>query len=622
MKRLTIALVVLALSSPTVAGAAERVEIQSAKVEGGSLWLDVSTPGGPLLDADAFTVTVNDLPAGELVVEPIGGATGGSGAVLLVDVSGSMKGRPMSDAIGAVQIFLEGLQDGDEVALVTFADDVRVVSDFSSDHEAIAKAAADLTPSGETALYDGLRTALEMAQDRPQQQRNVIVLSDGGDTVSRSGLSSLLEGTAIDEAAVYAVALKSDEYSPRPLARVADVSGGRILETSDSAELASLFADLAGLLASRYEIRFEHPDPEAVLAEIDVQVESGSGPVTGSRSFVLGEADGAGRTEYPPRDIAALIFLLVMVFASGFALIGALMGEFKNRRSSPAQRVAWYGTGSPTGPVSEDLINAAVLQRAKNLATSLAGKAGYLERIEREIDAAGMKWRGGEVIVASVLLGMVGAFLGWAILGWLLGLVVGIGGMLAPMLTVKYKAGARRRQFQGQLSDVLLVMSGALRAGYSLQQALQAVGEDSRPPASEEFRRTMAEVRLGASLDDAMDSLSRRIGILDFEWTVLAIQIQREVGGDLAEIFEIISATMRERERLRAQVKALTVEGKLSGLILGCLPFVMATYLLLKNPEYLEPLYTTSKGQLMIGGSSVLLVFGFFWMRKIIRIEV
>jgi tight adherence protein B len=622
MKRLAATLVALLLLPTGAAYAAESVEIQSARVKGGSLWLDVSTPGGPLLDADAFDVTVNDIPVGELVAEPIGGQAGGSGAVLLVDTSGSMKGRPMSDAIRAVQIFLDGLQDEDEVALVTFADDVEIISDYSSDHQAIAKAAGSLKPAGETALYDGLLEALELAQDRPQQQRNVIVLSDGGDTASRAGLSSVLNGTALEQAAVYAVALKSDEYSPATLARVADVSGGRILETSDSAELASLFADLAGLLASRYELRFVHPDPEATLAEIDVEVESGSGSVTGSRSFVLGEPGGVGERAGSPRDLTTLIALLVLVFASGFALIGALIGEVKKRRASPGQRVAWYEAGSGGEPVSEDLINAAILQRAKDLATSLAGKAGYLERIEREIDAAGMKWRAGEVIVASLLLGMVGALLGWVLLGWVLGLAIGIAGTVGPTMTVKYKASARRREFQKQLSDVLLVMGGALRAGYSLQQAIQAVGDDARPPASEEFRRTMAEVRLGASLDDALNALSRRIGIVDFEWTVLAIQIQREVGGDLAEIFEIISGTMRERERLRAQIKALTAEGKLSGLVLGLLPFVMGGYLLLTNPNYLVPLYTTVKGQLMVGGSSVLMVLGFFWMRKIIRIEV
>lgn len=622
MKRLALTLVALLLLPIGAAYAAESVEIQSARVKGGSLWLDVSTPGGPLLDADAFDVTVNDIRVGELVAEPIGGQAGGSGAVLLVDTSGSMKGRPMSDAIRAVRIFLDGLQDEDEVALVTFADGVEVVGDYTSDHEAIAKAAGDLKPAGETALYDGLLAALELAQDRPQQQRNIVVLSDGGDTASRAGLSSLVGGTTLDEVAVYAVALKSDEYSPAPLARMANISGGRILETSDSGELAALFEELAGMLASRYELRFVHPDPEAMMAEINVEVESGAGSVTGSRSFVLGEPDGASPGAGSPRDLAILIPLLVMVFASGFALIGALMGEVKKRRSSPAQRVAWYGAGSQGEPVSEELINAAILQRAKDLATSLAGRAGYLERIEREIDAAGMRWRGGEVIVASFLIGLVGTFLGWVLMGWMLGLVVGIVGTAGPTFFVKYKASARRRLFQKQLSDVLLVMSGALRAGYSLQQAIQAVGDDAQPPASEEFRRTMAEVRLGASLDDALDALSRRIGLVDFEWTVLAIQIQREVGGDLAEIFEIISATMRERERLRAQIRALTAEGKLSALVLGMLPLAMATFLLLKNPEYLEPLYTTSKGQLMVGGSSLMMLFGFFWMRKIIRIEV
>jgi tight adherence protein B len=151
---------------------------------------------------------------------------------------------------------------------------------------------------------------------------------------------------------------------------------------------------------------------------------------------------------------------------------------------------------------------------------------------------------------------------------------------------------------------------------------MAAVSEDARPPASEEFRRTMAEVRLGANLDDALEALGSRIGVLDFDWTILAIQIQREVGGNLAEILEIISETIRERERLHGEIKALTAEGRLSGYVLGGLPIAMALLLYMRSPDYLEPLYTTSKGLTMLAVTGVLMVLGFFWMRKIVKIEV
>jgi tight adherence protein B len=263
-----------------------------------------------------------------------------------------------------------------------------------------------------------------------------------------------------------------------------------------------------------------------------------------------------------------------------------------------------------------------VLKRAKEVATTLAARAGYLERIERSIESAGMRWRAGEVIVASVGLGLAGGLLFYSLggFGWaLLGVALGAAG---PAGYVQHKATSRRRAFYEQLSDVLLLMSGALKAGYSLQQAVATVGEDAKPPASEEFRRTMAEVRLGASLDDALKALARRIGILDFEWSVLAIQIQREVGGNLAEILEIISQTIRERERLRRQLRTLTAEGRLSGWVLGLLPFAMAGLLLIRAPDYLAPLYETPLGLTMVGVSGALMVVGILWMRKIVKVEV
>jgi tight adherence protein B len=165
-------------------------------------------------------------------------------------------------------------------------------------------------------------------------------------------------------------------------------------------------------------------------------------------------------------------------------------------------------------------------------------------------------------------------------------------------------------------------MSGALRAGFSLQQAIQAVAQDAKAPASEEFGRTVSEVRLGSPLGDALQALSDRLGIIDFEWTVLAIQIQREVGGNLAEILEIISETIRERERLRRQIKTLSAEGRLSAWVLGCLPFAMAILIKLQSPEYLQPLFQNTIGWIMIAIASVGIVIGALWMRNIINIEV
>ncbi|MGH2756905.1 MAG: type II secretion system F family protein, partial [Actinomycetota bacterium] len=217
------------------------------------------------------------------------------------------------------------------------------------------------------------------------------------------------------------------------------------------------------------------------------------------------------------------------------------------------------------------------------------------------------------------LAGVVGGFLFKGLVG---ATMLGFVGTILPLAWVRVKASKRRRAFYQQLPDVLQLISGSLRAGYSLQQAIMAVGEDAYPPASEEFGRAMAEVRLGASADDALMALSNRIDVPDFLWTVQAILIHSEVGGNLAEILETIAKTIRERGRVKRHLRALTAEGKLSAIILGSLPFLLLGFISIVNGEYLEPLFTEMMGIVMLVGSGVMMLIGFAWMRKIIRIEV
>ena len=165
-------------------------------------------------------------------------------------------------------------------------------------------------------------------------------------------------------------------------------------------------------------------------------------------------------------------------------------------------------------------------------------------------------------------------------------------GVVLPWLYLSYKAGQRRKAFMAALPDTLQLMAGSLSAGYSMPQAVDTVVREGKPPISTEFNRALVETRLGVDLEDALDGIAERMQSVDFAWVVMAIRIQREVGGNLAEVLTTVSATLRERERLRRQVQVLSAEGRLSAWILGLLPVVFALYLVLVRPEYLEPLVT------------------------------
>ncbi|MGH2757184.1 MAG: type II secretion system F family protein [Actinomycetota bacterium] len=315
-----------------------------------------------------------------------------------------------------------------------------------------------------------------------------------------------------------------------------------------------------------------------------------------------------------------MLALGVFIIAAG--VLFAIIEMARSSRLSPLRRLPWYVDGKGKSSDHSSLVNAAVLKRAQDVASNVAGKAGYVEKLDRDIDAAGLRWHPGEVLLTAFGAGLAGVVAGFLFKGLVGAAMLGFVGTVLPLVWVRLKASKRRRAFYQQLPDVLQLISGSLRAGYSLQQAIIAVGEDGYPPASEEFGRAMAEVRLGASADDALMALSNRIDVPDFLWTVQAIQIHSEVGGNLAEILETIAGTIRERGRVKRHLRALTAEGRLSALILGALPFLLLGFLMWTNDRYLEPLFNTTMGLVMVAVSGSLMLVGFAWMRKIIRIEV
>lgn len=245
-------------------------------------------------------------------------------------------------------------------------------------------------------------------------------------------------------------------------------------------------------------------------------------------------------------------------------------------------------------------------------------------RLEGRLEAAGLNMKPGEWMRLQAAAPIVLALLGFLLSGgrWLVtvgGAVVGIAG---PMLYLLRKEGSRRQAFAAQLADTLQLIAGALTAGYSLPQAMDTAAAEAGDPIGTELQKALAETRLGAQLDDMLDTVGARMRSLDFEWVVMAIRIQREVGGNLAEILAIVAETIREREFIRRQVQVLSADGRLSAIIIGALPFVFGGALELIRPLYLRPLYTTTTGVLALVFGGVLFLVGVIWMRASIQVEV
>ena len=186
---------------------------------------------------------------------------------------------------------------------------------------------------------------------------------------------------------------------------------------------------------------------------------------------------------------------------------------------------------------------------------------------------------------------------------------------------VRTRIQARQRKLESQLADALMLIAGAVRAGHTFMQGVQVVAKEARAPVAAEFQRVIQVVGLGHSGEAALEDLAERNGNYDLRLTVTAINIQRRVGGNLAEVLERIAETVRERERIRGEVRALTAQGRLSGLVISLIPVALLGILLLTSPSYAGVLTYTAPGRLLLGISAVAWLIGFLLIKRIMKIE-
>lgn len=237
------------------------------------------------------------------------------------------------------------------------------------------------------------------------------------------------------------------------------------------------------------------------------------------------------------------------------------------------------------------------------------------------LEQAGLRLRQADFILLVCCIGITAGVVGFISGGIIVALLFLGLTPLGAMLFLRILTGLRRARFESQLGDTLQMLAGGLRAGHSLLRSIDAVAQEAESPTSEEFARLVNETRLGRDLKDSMLDTARRFKSEDFHWTSQAIEIHREVGGDLAEVLDHVGETIRERAEIKGQVQSLSAEGKLSAYILIALPVGMFVYLSVASPDYISALYTSLPGWLMLGVAVVLLALGSWWLSRVVKIK-
>lgn len=315
------------------------------------------------------------------------------------------------------------------------------------------------------------------------------------------------------------------------------------------------------------------------------------------------------------------VILGALLVAAGIVVAVVGNERDKRRRVRDLRAVLDLQALSPAH-VDDAEQTSSLLARSGILAERALGEASLLQRLRHVLDRSDWTLRPGEFAVVSAVVASVAGLAAAATVGAMVGVVAAAAGLVTPYLLVLRSVTRRRVAFEGQFPDVLDVLAASLESGASIAHALQLVVDETDEPAAGEFGRVLAATRMGASLPEALEEAADRIGSADLDWTVTAISVQQQTGGRLAEILRVVARTMRERAEARRELVALTAEGRLSAYILGGLPFGLAGFLLIVNPHYLTPLFTDPLGVGMILCSSFLMLLGFAWMRRIVRVEV
>jgi len=318
-----------------------------------------------------------------------------------------------------------------------------------------------------------------------------------------------------------------------------------------------------------------------------------------------------------------MVAALMLGVAVGVSVVVAMVMRMGGNRPPALADINKARPDRRAKRLDQAVASSAVLQRAVEVTADLASRRGVLGAVERSLRAADVPARPAELILAhvcaSAVVPTVVYFLTRSPVHVIMALVaLGVG----PPLTLRRIVKKRRKRFAVQLPDALTTLAGSLRAGRSLGQAMEALARELRDPMGRELRKVVAEVRLGRTLQQALGDAADRLASEDFRWAVLAMRIQSEVGGNLAELLDQVAATMRERSRMKGEVKALTAEGRASALLLVFMVPGLGLVMWALNPAYMGPLFSTSTGHIMLGVSTVMIAGGYFWMNKMVKIDV
>jgi tight adherence protein B len=604
-----------ALLAPSAAGAAvhvEAVDTSDFPAIGVTVLTDAPSQAAPKL-------TENGAPVGGAEATNLGR---GKNVVLAIDRSRSMAGRSLRRAAAAADAFVLAKPNGDSIRVVAFGRQALSLTGFSTstiDADGALRSVAVDRRAG-TALYDAVVLASQQLRARPFGARVLILLTDGRDVSSVSSLDEAVAAAVSAHVAVYAIAISGPEFTPAPLRRLASATGGSFFRAADASTLDAVYSTIASQLARTWRIRYltaARPGERVTLratvpgqgaAARDVQVPAGPGGAPGPSRLI------------PPSMYGGALGTVAVALAAGFCVLLALLAVLAARRSVWVRdrlvpHLAPTRANRSRAKGERFRLVATVIRATERMlgdVRQFRALARLLERADLPLKAAELAYM---MAGAGLVLGVIVAVASSSVLGLLAGFVAGAA---LPVGFVAFKARRRLKRFDDQLPDLLVTVAASLKAGHSFRQSIQSVVDEGQEPASEEFRRVLTDTQLGRPMEDSLTQMADRVGSKNFRFVITAVTIQRQVGGSLASLFDMVADTVRQRQQFARRIRSLTAMGRMSAYVLVGLPFGLSGLLTVMNPKFMSPLWQTHTGHLLVALGLTMMLVGSAILKKIV----
>ncbi|TQS40720.1 type II secretion system F family protein [Cryptosporangium phraense] len=576
------------------------------------------------LENSGVTVTAGGTQLPSTVSEIPESASDPNRAVVLVLQLG---GSGLETARAAVARYAVAAPDGVALGLVTLAAHPTNVLSPTTDRNDFLAALKQVGVAESTDLPGAVSQADAMlvsgAGADQYRSRRVLVVSSRDTAVVASaqtvGARMAAGGRTVDAVTV--------GPATESVVRLVSAGGGRISTAASADGLRAALDDQADALAGAVLVRARVPYE---LSGRTTDLQAAAGGLTTTERVAL-DVDPNAIASAP--DTVAVPGGTAWSLLIGLAAISALLVWFAVRVLTPAladsegrralarlQRILEHPRGGK--------------RRSRFSVVTLSGHAataaGYLLRnparrakIELSLERAGSSMTPDQWVALRIALTIGLVVVGMLAFGGLPGLILGVVvGAFGTGGWLRFRAGRRAKAFAEQLPDSLRIVVGSLRSGFSLHQAIDSVASEGDGPVATEFRRALAEIRLGGNLEEALERVAERNNSRDVLWLVMALRIQSDVGGSLAEVVETTVETMRERGRLERHVRALSAEGRMSAYVLLALPIGVGGFMFAVRRAYVKPLYTTSIGIGLLVGAIVFMILGAVWLRKLVKVEV